>query len=65
MQNEMNGRLPAAHHNELGLSLGRGLARVRHGLERLAAWDGTVPQLFAMVAASLITSLGLFATTST
>lgn len=64
MRDEMDGRLWVAHHDELSLSIDRGLARLRSGLARLVAWDGTTPQLFAIVAAFLITSLGFASTTS-
>ena len=64
MRDEMDGRMWVAHHDEFSLSVGRGFSRLRRGLQRLSTWDGTVPQLLAMVAAALITSLGLFATTS-
>ena len=64
MLDEMGGRLWVAHHNEFSLSASRGLSRLRQGLQRLAAWDGTTPQLFAIVAAFLITSLGFASTTS-
>jgi hypothetical protein len=64
MRDEMFGRLWEAHHDELSLSIDRGLIRLRNGLARLANWDGTGPQLLAMAAASLITSVGLFTTTT-
>ena len=64
MLDEMGGRLWVAHHNEFSLSIGRVLSRLRQGLERLASWDGTTPQLFAIVAAFLITSVGFSSTTS-
>lgn len=65
MKDEMFGRLWVAHHDELSLSIDRGLARLRRGLARLARWDGTAAHLSAMVAAFLITSLGLVTTTAT
>ena len=64
MRDEMDGRLWVAHHTELSLSIDRGLARGRNGLARLATWDGPTPQLFAILAAFLITSLGFTSTTS-
>lgn len=64
MRDEMDGRLWVAHHDELSLSIDRGVARLRHGLARLASWDGTTPQLFAILAAFVITSLGFASTTS-
>ena len=64
MRDEMFGRLWEAHHDELSLSIDRGVARVRKALARFAAWDGTTPQLFAIVAAFLVTSLGFTTTTS-
>jgi hypothetical protein len=72
MKDEMFGRMWVAHHDELSLSIDRGLSRlrgrlagVRKGLEKLAAWDGTTSHLAAMVAAFLITSFGLISTTAT
>ena len=64
MRDEMDGRLWVAHHDELSLSIDRGLTRLRNGLARLAIWDGTTPQLFAIVAAFVVTSLGFASTTS-
>ncbi len=64
MLDEMGGRLWVAHHNEFNLWAGRVFAGLRRGFERLASWDGTTPQLFAIVAALLITSLGFASTTS-
>ena len=64
MKAEMFGRLWVAHHDELSLSIGRGLARLRHGLGRLAQWDGTTAHLTAMIAAFMVTSLGLATTTA-
>ena len=64
MRDEMDGRLWVAHHDELSLSIDRGLARLRSGLEKLATWDGTTAHLGAMIAAFLVTSLGLFTTTA-
>ena len=65
MRDEMFGRLWVAHHDELSLSIDRGVTRVKDSLSRFAAWDGTTPQLFAIVAAFLVTSLGFTTTTST
>lgn len=64
MLDEMGGRLWVAHHNEFSLSVSRGLGRLRQGLARLASWDGTTPQLLAILAAFLITSLSFTSTTS-
>lgn len=64
MLDEMGGRLWAAHHNEFSLWAGRVFGRLRRGLERLASWDGTTPQLLAIIAAFLITSVGFSSTTS-
>jgi hypothetical protein len=63
MRDHMDDRHWVADYNELGLLMGRGVARVKHGLSRFASWDGTTPQLFAIVAAFLITSLGFTSTT--
>ena len=65
MKDEMFGRMWVAHHDELSLSIDRGLARIRRGLAKLAQWDGTTAHLSAMVAAFLITSLGLITTAAT
>lgn len=64
MRDEMDGRLWVAHHDELSLSIDRGLAHLRRGLAKLATWDGTTAHLAAMVGAFLVTSFGLFTTTS-
>ena len=64
MLDQMSGRLWAAHHNEFSLSAGRGFARLRKGLERLASWDGTTPQLLAILTAFLVTGLGFTTTAS-
>jgi hypothetical protein len=64
MLDEMGGRLWVAHHNEFSFSMGRLFAPVRRGLERLASWDGTTPQLLSILAAFLITSVGFTSTTS-
>ena len=64
MRDMMDDRHWVANYNELGLLIRRGAARVKHGLSRFAAWDGTTPQLFAIVAAFLVTSLGFTSTTS-
>jgi hypothetical protein len=60
----MGGRLWVAHHNEFSLWVGRVFARLRRSFERLASWDGTTPQLLAIIAALLVTSLGFASTTS-
>lgn len=65
MRDEMFGRLWVAHHDELSLSIDRGVKRVKDSLSRLAVWDGTSPQLFAIVAAFLVTSLGFTTTANT
>ena len=64
MLDEMDGHLWVAHHNEFSLWAGRALAGLRRGFERLASWDGTTAQLFAIVAAFLVTGLGFTSTTS-
>ena len=45
MQDEMFGRLWAAHHNELSLSIDRGLSRLREGLAKLARRNGRTVRL--------------------
>ena len=71
MLDGMDGRIWAEHHDQLNLlvdrslkRLGAGLHRLRAGAARLAAWDGTSAQLFAMAAAFAITALS-FNTTAT
>lgn len=64
MLDQMGGRLWVAHHNEFNLWAGRAFAGLRRGFERLASWDGTTAQLFAILAAFLVTSLGFASTTS-
>jgi hypothetical protein len=44
------------HHDQFSLLVDRGLARLRAGASRLAKWDGTTAQLFAVVAAFAITA---------
>lgn len=62
MLDEMDGRLWVAHHDEFSLWAGRAFGRLRQGLARFASWDGTTPQLLAIVAALAVTSLGLTTT---
>ena len=64
MRDEMDDRLWVAHHDELGLLIDRGVARVEAWPVAPRRWDGTTPQLFAIVAAFLVTSLGFTSTTS-
>ena len=64
MRDEMDGRLWVAHHDELSLSIDRGLKRLGRAFQRFASWDGTTPQLLAIIAAFLVTSLGFSTTTS-
>jgi hypothetical protein len=70
MRDEMDARMWVQHHDQFSLSIDRGLARLgaglhrlRAGAARLASWDGTSAQLFAMVAAFAITALS-FQTTA-
>jgi len=62
---EMDHRMWVEHHDQLSLSIDRGLARLRAGLARLANWDGTTGQLIAMTAAFMITGFSLAFTSST
>ena len=62
---EMDHRMWVEHHDQLSLSIDRGLARVRSVLARLASWDGTTGQLLAMIAAFAITGLSVGATSTT
>ena len=64
MLDGIDGRMWVQHHDQFSLSVDRGLARLRAGLQRLrataarlASWDGTTAQLFAMVAAFAVTAL--------
>ena len=64
MLDGMDGRMWVQHHDQFSLSvdrglkrLGAGLHRLRAGASRLASWDGTTAQLFAMVVAFAITAL--------
>ena len=64
MRDEIDGRMWVEHHDQFSLlvdrglaRLGAGLSRLRAGALRLASWDGTTAQLFAMITAFAITAL--------
>ena len=63
MRDEMDGRIWVANHQQFSDGIDDLVSRARTGLTRLWTWDGTTPQLFALVAAFLITALS-FNTTS-
>lgn len=64
MRDELDARMWVAHHDQFSLSVDRGLAKLRAGFSRLARWDGTNPQLLAMVAALAITALSFNSATA-
>lgn len=64
MRDELDARMWVAHHDQFSLSVDRALAKLRAGLSRLASWDGTSPQLLAMVAALAITALSFNSATA-
>jgi len=57
MRDEIDARLWNEHHEALSEAIDAGLARLRAGLARLAAWDGTTQHLLALVASFAITAL--------
>jgi X-X-X-Leu-X-X-Gly heptad repeat protein len=64
MRDEMEARMWVEHHDQFSLSVDRalarlsaGLSRLRAGAARLASWDGTTGQLFAMALAFAVTAL--------
>lgn len=63
MRDEMDGRIWVANHQQFSHGIDDLVSRARFGLARLSNWDGTTTQLFALVAAFLITAL-TFNTTS-
>jgi hypothetical protein len=63
MRDEIDGRIWAANHQPFADGIDDLLGRLRARLVRLPSWDGTSVQLFALVAAFLITAL-TFNTTS-
>lgn len=63
MRDEIDGRIWVDNHQQFTVGIDELVSRARSGLARLSNWDGTTPQLFALVAAFLITAL-TFNTTS-
>jgi hypothetical protein len=64
MRDGIEARMWADHHDQFSLLVDRGLARLgaglhrlRAGAARLASWDGTTAQLFAMATAFAVTAL--------
>ncbi len=64
MRDELEGRMWVAHHKQFQAWVGGALATARAGLRRLAGWDGSAPQLLAIVAAFALTDLSLVFTSS-
>lgn len=64
MRDELYGRMWVENHEAISHGIENAIAKIRIGLARLANWDGTSHQLFALVAAFAITSL-TFNTTAT
>ena len=57
MRDELDGRMWVDHHEDFSHWVDGAIGAVRSGLARLAHWDGTTHQLFALVAAFAITGL--------
>lgn len=57
MRDEIDARLWNEHHESLSMAIDAGVARLRSGLARLAAWDGSTQHLLALVASFAITAL--------
>jgi hypothetical protein len=57
MYDEIEGRIWIAHHAQFSRMIGDALAMLRDGARRLAGWDGSGHQLFAIVAAFAVTLL--------
>jgi hypothetical protein len=62
MRDEIDGRMWVAHHDQFALSVDEALAKLRSGLARFAAWDGTTAQLLALVVAFAVTGLAFTST---
>ena len=59
MRDEMDARMWVEHHAGFADGIDRAFARIRHGLGRFAAWDGTTAQLIALVTAFALTALNI------
>ena len=56
MRDEMDARLWVDRHEQFADGIDDLLGRLRAGLSRVPAWDGTTAQLLALVAAFAITA---------
>jgi hypothetical protein len=63
MRDQIDARLWVDHHEAFSEGIDRGLAALRSGLQRFAAWDGTSHQLLALVLSFTITALTFNTTT--
>ena len=57
MRDELDARIWNDHHQLLTADIDRGLAAFGRVIARFGQWDGTTHQLFALVAAFVITGL--------
>ena len=57
MRDEIDARIWNDNHEALSATIDRGLAAIGRVAQRFSQWDGTTHQLFALVAAFLITGL--------
>ena len=57
MRDEMDARLWVAHHEAFADGVDRALAGLRSALGRFADWDGSTPQLLALVTSFALTAL--------
>lgn len=64
MRDELDGRMWVDHHDQFSEWVGNAAATIRVGLYRLAGWDGSVHQLFALAAAFALTGLSIAFTNS-
>jgi hypothetical protein len=62
MRDELDGRMWVDHHEQFGHWIDGAIDGARGGFARLALWDGTTHQLFALIAAFAITGLTFNAT---
>jgi len=62
MRDELDGRIWVDNHDQFALLVDDAIAALRTGLARLARWDGTSHQLFALIASFAITGLTFNAT---
>jgi hypothetical protein len=64
MHEAYEGRMWAAHHEQLSNWVGDALAAIGRGLNRLAGWDGSSHKLLAIVAALAVTLVTFKGTTA-